>query len=95
MVEDRGKYKAGPGPVLGQAGVARYEDFLGIGHRIEGLFEDMPDWSVHRPFWCEPHQRGITVAVAVVGPGPVAEAARAVTDAFTPALFRQGRDGHR
>ncbi|MFD6327194.1 hypothetical protein ACFWOL_31155 [Streptomyces sp. NPDC058442] len=93
MVEDCGKYKAGPGPVLGQAGVASSEDFLGIGHRIEDPFEDMPDCSVHRPFCCEPHQRGITVAV--VGPGPGAEAARAVTDAFTPALFRQGRDDHR
>ncbi|MFD0210797.1 hypothetical protein ACFVH9_17090 [Streptomyces hirsutus] len=69
-----------------------YEDFLDIGHRIEDLFEDMPEWSAHRPLWLELHQRSITVAV--VGPDQVAEAAEAVTEAFTLALFRHGRDDH-
>ncbi len=69
-----------------------YEDFLDIGHRIEDLFDDPPEWSVHRPLWHELHQRSITVAV--VGPDQVAEAAEAVTEAFTLALFRYGQDDH-
>ncbi|WTB90849.1 hypothetical protein OIE99_22720 [Streptomyces cellulosae] len=69
-----------------------YEDFLDIGHRIEGLFDDMPEWSVHRRLWHELHQRSITVAV--VGPDQVSEAAEAVTEAFILALFQYGQDGY-
>ncbi|MET9222214.1 hypothetical protein ABZX65_26080 [Streptomyces sp. NPDC003300] len=69
-----------------------YEDFLDISHRIEELFEDLPEWSVHKHLWRELPQRGATVAV--VGPEAVAEAAQTAIDTFTLALFRHGRDDH-
>ncbi|WP_328673150.1 hypothetical protein [Streptomyces sp. NBC_00328] len=69
-----------------------YEDFIGIGHRIKELFEDMPEWSAHGHLWLELSQRVATVTV--VGPDQVAGAAETAMEAFTLALFRHGRDDH-
>ncbi|MCM1941757.1 hypothetical protein NC239_26520 [Streptomyces sp. G3] len=69
-----------------------YEEFIDVGHRIQDLFENMPEWSTHKHLWSELSQRAATVAV--VGPDAVAEAAEAALHAFTLALIRHGRDDH-
>lgn len=67
-----------------------YAAFLGVGHTLEDLFEELPGWEYVRPIFADLHRQ--YTAVAVAGPGFVVDAAQRFVDAVTTTLFRSGRE---